>query len=173
MRGSCSTNPAAWQRASAEITSLGIDSDSQQQLAARAAAFLAPASPRDGSGTAVSAPDGTTLQFCDSAGQEPWTSQYDPVARGRLGRDWLDANRSRRPHPAVRLLRRSRIVLSGCPRSGSRKRHGVRGPVRARPWASAQRPVGTRPDSAAADAATPRRMGPRGAGTPARRLRDR
>ena len=64
----------------AEITSLGIDSDSQQQLAARAAAFLAPASPRDGSGTTVSAPDGTTLQFCDSAGQEPWTSQYDPVA---------------------------------------------------------------------------------------------
>jgi 4-hydroxyphenylpyruvate dioxygenase len=63
-----------------EITSLGIDSDCQQQLAARAAAFLAPASPRDGSGTTVSAPDGTTLQFCDSAGQEPWTSQYDPVA---------------------------------------------------------------------------------------------
>ena len=63
-----------------EITSLGIDSDSQQQLAARAAAFLAPASPRDGSGTAVSAPDGTTLQFCDSAGQETWTSQYDPTA---------------------------------------------------------------------------------------------
>src|SRR6476659_6304826 len=63
-----------------EITSLGIDSDSQQLLAARAAAFLAPASPRDGSGTTVSAPDGTTLQFCDSAGQETWTSQYDPVA---------------------------------------------------------------------------------------------
>ena len=63
-----------------EITSLGIDSNSQQQLAARAAAFLAPASPRDGSGTTVTAPDGTTLQFCDSAGQETWTSQYDPVA---------------------------------------------------------------------------------------------
>src|SRR6478609_2861137 len=63
-----------------EITSLGIDSDSQQQLAARAAAFLAPESPRDGSGTTVSAPDGTTLQFCDSAGQETWASQYDPVA---------------------------------------------------------------------------------------------
>lgn len=63
-----------------EITSLGIDSDSQQQLAARAAAFLAPASPRDGSGTAASAPDGTTLQFCDSAGQGTWTSQYDQIA---------------------------------------------------------------------------------------------
>lgn len=62
-----------------EITSLGIDSDSQQQLAAPAA-FLAPASPRDGSGTAVSAPDGTTLRFCDSAGQGTWTSQYDPIA---------------------------------------------------------------------------------------------
>ena len=68
-RGSCSTNPAAGH---------GRHRDHfarnrfrlEQQLAARAAAFLAPGSPRDDSGTAVSAPDGTTLQFCDSPGQE-------------------------------------------------------------------------------------------------------
>ena len=117
MRGSCSTKPAAWPRASAEITSLGIDSDSQQQLAARAAAFLAPASPRDGSGTTVSAPDGTTLQFCDSPARTVDVS-VRPSSGGRLGRDWVDANRSCRPHPAVRLLRRSSIVLSGCPGPG-------------------------------------------------------
>ena len=63
-----------------EITTLGIDSDSPRQLAARAAAFLAPGSPRDDSGTSVGAPDGTTLQFCDSAGPRTWTSEYDPTA---------------------------------------------------------------------------------------------
>jgi 4-hydroxyphenylpyruvate dioxygenase len=66
----------------AEITSLGFDSDSKEQLSARAAAFLAPASPLDDSGMSVTAPDGTTLQFCDPDGQETWTAEYDPTAEG-------------------------------------------------------------------------------------------
>ncbi len=64
----------------AEITSLGVDSDSPEQLAARAAAFLAAALPADDSGPAVTAPDGTTLRFCDSAGHKTWTSQFDKAA---------------------------------------------------------------------------------------------
>jgi 4-hydroxyphenylpyruvate dioxygenase len=62
-----------------EITSLGFDSDSQDRLAARAAAFLAPALPGDASGKSVTAPDGLTLRFCDSTGGSTWMSQYDPI----------------------------------------------------------------------------------------------
>src|SRR6185312_11627375 len=94
---------------------------------------------------------------------------YEALAWGRH----VNRVATRAPHPAVRLLRRSSIVRSGCPRPHPGQRHGVRGPVRARPRARGQRPHRTGPDSAAADAAAPRRMGPRGAGTPARRLRDR
>ncbi len=64
----------------AEITSLGVDSESPDQLAARATAFLAAASPPDDFGPAVTAPDGTTLRFCDSAGHEARTAQRDPTA---------------------------------------------------------------------------------------------
>jgi 4-hydroxyphenylpyruvate dioxygenase len=69
--GSCSTPPAT--ATGAEITSLGVDSDSPEQLAARASAFLAAASPPDDAGPAVTAPDGTTLRFCDPgrAGSPP------------------------------------------------------------------------------------------------------
>jgi 4-hydroxyphenylpyruvate dioxygenase len=63
-----------------EITSLGFDSNSEERLAARAVAFLAPASPGDTSGTSVKAPDGLTLQFCDSDDQETWMAAYDPIA---------------------------------------------------------------------------------------------
>jgi 4-hydroxyphenylpyruvate dioxygenase len=59
----------------AEITSLGVDSESPDQLAARAAAFLATASPPDDSGPAVTAPDGTTLRFCDSTDHQARTAQ--------------------------------------------------------------------------------------------------
>ncbi len=65
----------------AEITSLGVETDSPEQLAARAAAFLAAASPLDDSGTTVTAPDGTTLQFCNSGCHETWISQFDPTGR--------------------------------------------------------------------------------------------
>jgi 4-hydroxyphenylpyruvate dioxygenase len=58
----------------AEITSLGVDSDSPEKLAARAAAFLAATSPPDDVGPAVTAPDGTTLRFCDSASHRAETS---------------------------------------------------------------------------------------------------
>ena len=73
-------NASSGTATGAEITSLGVDSDSPEQLAARAAAFLAAASPRDVSEPAVTAPDGTTLQFCDPGGHETWMSQYDPTA---------------------------------------------------------------------------------------------
>ncbi|MGY4652783.1 bifunctional sugar phosphate isomerase/epimerase/4-hydroxyphenylpyruvate dioxygenase family protein [Mycobacterium sp. URHB0021] len=66
----------------AEIASLGFDSDSKDQLAARATAFFAPASPLDDSGMAVTAPDGTTLWFCDPGGQQTWTSEYAPTGEG-------------------------------------------------------------------------------------------
>ncbi len=82
-------NESSSVRPGAEITSLGIDSDSPEQLAARAAAFLAAASPRDDSGTAVTAPDGTTLQFCDSAGHGdmdvPITTQQRRTSAPGLG----------------------------------------------------------------------------------------
>jgi 4-hydroxyphenylpyruvate dioxygenase len=65
----------------AEITSLGVDSDSPDQLAARATAFLAAASPRDDSGPAVIAPDGTTLRFCDPAGQESTSANGTGLTR--------------------------------------------------------------------------------------------
>jgi len=64
----------------AEITSLGVDSESPDQLAARATAFLAAALPPDDFGPAVTAPDGTTLRFCDSASHEARTTQRDPTA---------------------------------------------------------------------------------------------
>jgi 3-dehydroshikimate dehydratase len=69
----------------AEITSLGVDSDSPEQLAARAAAFLAATSPPDDAGPAVTAPDGTTLRFCDSAGRGAGTSHHDPTAEDGSG----------------------------------------------------------------------------------------
>ena len=67
----------------AEITSLGVDSDSPEQLAARATAFLAVTSPPDDAGPAVTAPDGTTLRFCDPAraGSPPITED-DGVGTG-------------------------------------------------------------------------------------------
>ena len=63
-----------------EITSLGIDSDAKEQLAARAAAFLGTPLPGDESGMAVTAPDSTILHFCDADDQQAWTSHYDPTA---------------------------------------------------------------------------------------------
>jgi 4-hydroxyphenylpyruvate dioxygenase len=63
-----------------EITSLGFDSDSPEQLAARAVAFLAPAVPGDDSGMSVRAPDGLALRFCDQDGLRTWTSPYNPIA---------------------------------------------------------------------------------------------
>jgi 4-hydroxyphenylpyruvate dioxygenase len=74
----------------AEITSLGVDSDSPEQLAVRAAAFLAATSPPDDAGPAVTAPDGTTLRFCDAAGHEAWTSQHDPTVGAGTGLTRID-----------------------------------------------------------------------------------
>ena len=123
-------------------------------------------------GDAVDDPARIADQFqelAESASRRGMRIAYEALAWGRH----VSRVATRAPHPAVRLLRRSSIVLSGCPRPHPGQRHGVRGPVRARPRARGQRPHRTGPDSAAADAAAPRRMGPRGAGTPARRLRDR
>ena len=147
----------------AEITSLGVDSESPDQLAARATAFLAAASPPDDFGPAVTAPDGTTLRFCDSAGHQTEDNRH---------RDRVDPNRSRRSHPAVRLLRRSSVVLPGCARPLAGNRHRIRGSVRAGSWPGGQRPVGALPDCSSAHTAPARGMGPRSAGPPARRIRD-
>jgi 4-hydroxyphenylpyruvate dioxygenase and related hemolysins len=157
----------------AEITSLGIDSDSQQQLAARAAAFLAPASPRDGSGTTVSAPDGTTLQFCDSAGQETWTSQYDPVAEDV----WAGTGLTRIDHVALTQpfdyfdeAALFYLAVLGLTPASDTEFAAPFGLVRGR---AVSDPSGRVRIALQRTLATSRRMGPRGAGTPARRLRDR
>jgi 4-hydroxyphenylpyruvate dioxygenase len=74
-------NPAADTAAGAsEITSLGFGSEGKEQLAARAAAFLATPLSGDASGMAVTAPDGTILHFCDADDQQACTSQYEPTA---------------------------------------------------------------------------------------------
>ena len=158
MRGSYSTNPAAFPRASPRSRrweSIPIRRDNSPL---RAAAFLAPRAAtrrlrNDGQRTRRH--HIAVLRFGRPGSVDV---SVRPSSGGRLGRDWVDANRSFRVHPAVRLLRRSSVVLSGCLRPHPGKRHGVCSLVRARPPARGQRPVGTGADSAAADAVAPRKM---------------
>ena len=156
----------------AEITSLGVDSDSPEQLAARAAAFLAAALPADDSGPAVTAPDGTTLRFCDSAGHKTWTSQFDKAAEDvdcGTGLTRIDHVALTQPFDYFdEAALFYRAVLGLAPATDTE----FAAPFRARSWPGGQRSVRTIPDSAAAHTSQSRGMGPGSAGPPTRRLRD-
>ncbi len=88
MRGFCSTSRSAAAGAS-EIASLGFDSDRKEQLAARAAAFLATPLPGDGSGMTVTAPDGTILALLRFSRPGNVDVSVRASSGGRLGRDGL------------------------------------------------------------------------------------
>ncbi len=130
-----------------EITSLGFDSDGKERLAARAATFLATPLPGDrlrdvGDSARRHRP---ALLRC---GDDPaWMVAVRPSrgggrrARGTGScRDGVDPDRPRRAHPAVRLLRRSSVVLPRRAGPGPGQRHRVRRSFRPGPRPSAQRP---------------------------------